>query len=249
MLIPLTRQKFEVLVPLIATGAQYVYCWGKLPDLLRRLLFSVVGVVLVLWLGSFLGESGGLLRFILGITTGFYWLWGPVLWASLKNAECRKFQYSGFWQGRVLDMYVTEELIGKEETVNKRGELVIVENRERRLNLQVGDESGFMEKIQVPLKRNHQAIAPGDIAQMVVMSYRGDLGKIAKTTDIYILTHDLWVSDYPFLQRDVFVDVSRQLRSRTRDKFGDEPRIKRNSRNRSQPRRKPSNAEMEDYWT
>ncbi|WP_421655033.1 phosphate ABC transporter permease [Leptothermofonsia sp. ETS-13] len=214
MLIPLTRKTFESLIPKVATGAQYIYYWGKLSDFLRRLLISVVGVtVLILGLSLIVGPEIGFFRFLLGITVGLYWLWGPVLWASLKNLECRKFPYSGFWQGEVLDVYVTEELIGKEETVNDQGDLVIVENRERCLNIEVGDETGFSTRLRVPLKREHQAIAPGDTAQMLVMSNRGDLSRISKTSDIYIPDHDVWVSDYPYLQREAFVDVSYRLRS------------------------------------
>ncbi len=215
MLIPLTRKTFESLIPKVATGAQYVYYWGKLSDLLRRFLISVVGVtVLILGLGLIIGPEVGFFQFLLGLIVGLYWLWGPVLWASLKNLECRKFSYSGFWQGEVLDVYVTEELIGQEETVNKQGDLVIVENRERCLNIEVGDETGFSTQLRVPLKREHQAIAPGDTAQMLVMSNRGDLSRISKTSDIYIPAHDVWVSDYPYLQREAFVDVSYRLRSR-----------------------------------
>ncbi|MBW4692514.1 MAG: phosphate ABC transporter permease [Lyngbya sp. HA4199-MV5] len=231
MLIPLTRKTFENLVPAVATGPQYVYCWGKFPVLLLRLLVSIVGVTVILLLGGFLGEGFGFIRFLLGIVTGLYWLWGPVLWASLKNLECRKFPYSGFWQGEVVDVYVTEELIGKEETVNERGELVIVENRERRLNLVVGDESGFTSRLQVPLKRNYQAIAVGDLAEMVVMSNRGDLGRISKTSDIYIPNHNIWVSDYPLLLHEAFVDVSRRLNARHWDEQV-EPERDRPSRDR-----------------
>ncbi len=143
---------------------------------------------------------------------GLYWLWGPVLWASLRNAEYRKYQYSGFFRGRVLDVFITEELIGKEETVNNKGELVIVENRERRLNLEVGDETGFATELQVPLRRTHQAIAPGQVAEMVVLSNQADLSSITKLTDIYIPSQNVWVSDYPYLQRDVFLEVSRRIR-------------------------------------
>jgi len=220
MLIPLTRKTFENLIPAVATGPQYIYCWGKFPALLLRLLISIGGVTVILLLSGLLGEGFGFIRFLSGIITGLYWLWGPVLWASLKNIECRKYPYSGFWQGEVVDVYLTEELIGKEETVNERGELVIVENRERRLNLVVGDETGFTSRLQVPLKRNYQAIAMGDIAEMVVMSNRGDLGRISKTSDIYIPNHNLWVSDYPLLLHESFVDVSRKLNARDRsDQF------------------------------
>lgn len=218
MLVPLTRQKFEELIPRIATGAQYRYCWGKFADFLKRLLISVVAVVVVWLLALVLGDELNILLFSLGLVGGLYWLWGPVLWAGLRNREYRRYQYSGFLRGRVLDVFLTEELIGKEETVNNKGELVVVENRERRLNLEVEDETGFTTQLQVPLRRVHQLIAPGQVAEMVVLSNRGDLSRIAKVTDIYIPSHNLWVSDYPYLRRDVFIDVSRRIRDDQEEK-------------------------------
>ncbi|HEY9627334.1 MAG TPA: phosphate ABC transporter permease [Coleofasciculaceae cyanobacterium] len=212
MLISLTRKKFEELIPRVATGEQYKYTWGKLPDFLRRLLISVVGLVVALLMNVVLGEDLWALTFTVGITAGFYWLWSPVYWASLKNFECRRYPYSGFWRGKVLDVFVTEELIGKEETVNKMGELVIVENRERRLNLEVGDEAGFVTELQVPLKRDHRIIRSGDMAEMLVMSNLADLSRIGKVSDIYFPNYNLWVSDYPYLRRDIFVEVSKQMR-------------------------------------
>jgi len=127
----------------------------------------------------------------------------------------RKYSYSGFWQGRVLDVFVTDDVIGTEETVNSRGELVIVENRERRLNLEVSDESGFQSQLQVPIRREYRSIDVGMVAQMLVVSNKPDLSRIAKTSDIYIPSLNLWVSDYPYLRRDLFVEVSRKLRLRS----------------------------------
>jgi hypothetical protein len=212
MLTPLTRKAFEQIIPAVATGAQYAYCWGKLPELLSRLLISVVGMFAVLLLRLLILPEGfdGILLTI-GLTVGLYWLWGPILWASLRNLEYRKYGYCGFWQGSVLDVFTSEQLIGTEETVNKRGDLVVVENRERCLNLVVGDESGFTTELRVPLKRSHRAIDIGDPAEMLVFSNRGDLGRISRTSDIYLPDHNLWVSDYPCVQREAFIDVSRRL--------------------------------------
>lgn len=212
MLVPLTRQKFEQLIPRVATGEQYRYSWGNFSDFLKRLLISVVGVVVFWLLTLVLGEGFQNLLFSVGLIAGLYWLWGPVLWASLRNAEYRRYKYSGFFRGRVLDVFITEDLIGKEETVNNKGELVIVENRERRLNLEVGDETGFATELQVPLRRTHQGIVPGQVAEMVVLSNQPDLSSITKLTDIYIPSQNVWVSDYPYLQRDVFLEVSRRIR-------------------------------------
>ncbi len=212
MLVPLTRKIFESLIPLVATGGQYAYFWGKPRDLLQRLLVSVVGIFAIVFVRVlFFGViNDGILLFV-GLSVGLYWIWGPILWASLRNMEYRRYGYAGFWQGRVTDIFLTEELIGTEENVNNRGELVVVENRERCLNLEVGDETGFTAQLRVPLKRFHRAIDLGDVAEMLVLSNRGDLGRIAQTTDIYIPDHNLWVSDYPYLQQDAFIDVSRRL--------------------------------------
>jgi len=211
MLKPLTREKMEQLIPLIATGNQYTYYWGKWSDVLNRLLISVVGIVVVLLLGLLFGDQGGALVLLLGGIVSLYWLWCPVYQASRRNSANRRFKYSGFWRGKVLEVFLTEELIGEEETVNQRGELVIVENRERWINLILGDETGFELEIQAPLQRIYKGIKPGQIAELLVLSNRIDLSQINKISDAYIPQRNIWVGQYPHIQRDIFIEVSRQL--------------------------------------
>lgn len=209
MLIPITREKFEQLIPILATGSQYKYYWGKPSDSILRLLISLVIAMLIWWIEvTFLGPEYSAFALFSGILTASYFLWGPIFRASLRNYECRKFKYSGFWKGEVWDLYITEEIIGKEQNVNKRGELVIVENREKRLNIEVGDETGFSTNLQVPLKRIHKSLRRGQPAEMLVMSNKPDLAIINKVTDIYISDLDLWVSDYPYVQRKEFTELS-----------------------------------------
>jgi hypothetical protein len=212
MLVPLTRQKFEQLVPWIASSPQYKYYWGKFPDLLQRLLISVVSAAVLLLVKFLFGLDFGAIIFLLFFVASFYWFWGPVFWASVRNAKYRSYKYSGFFRGRVLDWWLTEELIGKQETVNNKGELVIVENREKWINLELGDDTGFTVEFKAPLRPYHKAIARGQIAEMLVMSNRSDLSTIDQISDIYIASRDLWVSDYPFLRRDFFNEVSDRLR-------------------------------------
>ena len=234
MLKPLTREKMEQLIPLIATGQQYRYYWGKWSDLLNRLLISVVGIVVVLILDVLFGDGGEALILLLGGTIALYWLWFPVYQASMRNAANRRFKYAGFWRGKVLEVFLTEELIGEEETVNQRGELVIVENRERWINLVLGDRTGFEVEVQAPLQRIYKGIKPGQTAELLVLSNDLDLGRINKISDAYIPGQKLWVGQYPYLQRDVFTEVSLQLGgiipqrdSRNRDR---QRRIKRRDR-------------------
>lgn len=211
MLVPLKRKSFEELIPLISTGPQYGFYWGKPPDFLKRMLISVVGVVLIWLLGRFLGD---VLQFLVGLILGLYWLWAPVYWASRRNLKARRYNYGGFWRGQVLNVSISEELIGKEETVNQRGDLVIIENCERRLNLEVGDQTGFATNTQVILRRNHQLIRRGDVAEAMVLSNRADLSQIVRVSDVYIPAHKLWISDYPMIRHDIFEQISRSLRGR-----------------------------------
>ena len=231
MLKPLTREKLEQLIPLIATGQQYSYYWGKWSDLLNRLLISVVAIVVILILDLLFGGRGEALIFLLGGIAGLYWLWCPVYQASLRNAASRRFKYGGFWRGKVLDIYLTEELIGEEETVNQRGELVIVENRERWINLVLGDKTGFEVEVQAPLQRIYKNIKPGQTAELLVLSNQANLGRINKISDAYIPKCNLWVGQYPYIQRDVFMEVSRQLGGYT------PPKIDRRDRNRRYKKR------------
>lgn len=215
MLIPLSREKFEELVPLAATGAQYRYTWGSFSDCLQRLLVSFAAVIAAVVVGYFMGETfGSGFRLIVGIIAGCYWLWGPIFVAGKRNWEYRQYKYSGFWRGEVLDKFVTDELVSTAENVSKRGELVLKENREKRLNLEIGDDTGFTTLVKVPLNREHQSIRRGDAVEMVVVSSRPDLGRFAKISDVYVADSTVWVSDYPYVQRDAFKDVSQTLQRR-----------------------------------
>lgn len=217
MLIPLTRKKFEQLVPIFATGGQYKYYWGKPSDFLRRFLFSLTAVVAIVLIEFLLGGAFRNIFFVIGFMAAFYWLWSPIFFATRRNLACRRYRYSGFLWAEVLDIFFSEELIGTEETVNKRGDLVVVENRERCLNLELGDGSGFNAKIQVPLQREHRGIRPGDRAALVVMSDRRDLSLISKVSDVYLYDYDLWVSDYPYLQRQIFVELCQRMERSAQD--------------------------------
>lgn len=224
MIVPLTRQKFEQLIPLIATGPQYKYYWGRFPDFLQRLLISVVAVAVVFLIKVILVLDFGGIIFLLGLIGALYWLWGPVFWASMRNVKSRRCKYSGFLRGRVLDYWITEELIGKQETVDNKGDLVIVENREKRIHLEIGDDTGFTAEYKAPLRSAYKVIARGQRAELLVMSNRPDLSTIDEISDIYIPSRDLWVSDYPCIRRDFFTEMSSRLR---RDEEDERPRRRR----------------------
>ncbi|MEM9246647.1 MAG: phosphate ABC transporter permease, partial [Cyanobacteria bacterium P01_F01_bin.153] len=150
MLIPLTNEAFEQLVPRIATYDQYRHYWGKASDFLRRLAISTVALVMVWIVGLILGEGVSGLTFALGFAAALYWFWVPVFLASRRNSDYRKYRYCGMLSAKVVETFVTEELLNEQETVNPIGDLVIVENRERCINVVVCDEAGFEVRYRPP---------------------------------------------------------------------------------------------------
>jgi hypothetical protein len=216
-MLPLTRATFEQLIPAVATGSQYNYCWGKFSDVLRRLLYSMLGVTIVLLVGGVIASAFGafsFVQFFLGIGAAFYWMWGPVFQASRRNWEYRKYRYSALWQGKILDLYITDELLGITESVNDRGDLVRTEKQERYLNVEVGDRTGFTSEFKLPLRKEHRQLKRGQTIQMVLLAKDADFRVISKTTDAYVPDLNFWVSDYPYVQRDVFKAINQRLTQR-----------------------------------
>ena len=212
MLVPLTRKAFKQLIPLVATGTQYSFYWGKWRDLLQRLFLSLVLLIMAWLLGTLLVSGWLTIQFVFYIITGSYWLWAPILWASIKNMSCLNYQYCGFWRGRVLDIFTTEELVREEQTVNKFGELIIIKNKRRLINIEVGDNKGFKTTVKTLIDKLFQSVRPGDFAEMLVLSQVSNLSRIAKTTDVYLPQHNLWVGKYPYLRHDIFKQISKNLK-------------------------------------
>lgn len=209
MLIPLKREIAEQIIPTIATASQYRYYWGNVQNILKNLFISLVAV-LIIWLFGILINAQGL-SLVLRFVAGLYWLWCPIYWASIKNADYRRYPYIAFWRGNIFDVYITEELINQQEMLNKLGDLITIENRQKKLNLDIEDDTGFQTIIQAPLKRIYKVINPGQKVEALVLSNDPDFITIDKITDVYIPRHQLWLGDYPYLRRDIFLNVRQDL--------------------------------------
>ena len=71
MIVPLTRQKFEQIIPLVASGPQYKYYWGKLSNFVQRILISVVTLAVLLLMQFLFRLEFGLI-FFFGVFGAFF---------------------------------------------------------------------------------------------------------------------------------------------------------------------------------
>lgn len=211
MLIPLKQDAINDLIPAIATGKQYAYYWANFPTLLKNLFISLIGVLFFWLLGSFFGRAGDNISLVFRIVMGLYWLWSPVYWASVRNNRFRRYRYCGFWRGKVLDVYLTEEIVKEESAIDKLGRVIIVENRRRLFNMEIADKTGFRVTITTPVKRIYKSINRGQAVEGLLLTNDPDFLNIAQITDVYIPRNKLWLGEYPYLRRDVFLDIRREL--------------------------------------
>ena len=211
MLIPLKKEAINDLIPAIATGSQYAYYWANFATLLKNLFISLIGILFFWLVGGIFGKAGDGISLIFRVIAGLYWLWSPVYWASVRNAKLRRYKYVGFWRGKVLDIYLSEELIKEESAIDKLGRAIIVENRRRLFNVEIGDKSGFQTTITTPRKRIHKVVHRGQSVEGLLLSNDPNFMRIAQITDVYLPRHKLWLGDYPYVRRDIFAQIRKEL--------------------------------------
>jgi hypothetical protein len=217
MITPLKRKKFDELIPAVPTADQYQYYWGKGQDLFRRILISVALLVVFTLIYNRVNDNSpnsfvALMVFVTAALGGMYWMLEPVLIAVGRNAKLRRLANCGFWQAEVLDVYLSEEVLSKQESVDNRGRLDVSYNTESFFNVELGDRTGFITTIRVPMRREYKRIAPKQVVCMLLFSNDRSFSRINKiTTDAYIPKLNIWISDYPYLRRDLFLDLTRYM--------------------------------------
>ena len=216
MIIPLKRQKFDELIPAVPTSDQYQYYWGGSQDVFRRILISVALLVTFSLLYNRTPDSfWGVLMFVCAGLGGLYWMLGPVVSAIKNNGKLRSLSQCGFWEAQVLDAYLSEEVLTKQEAFDQRGRLAVSYDTQSFFNLDIGDRTGYEITIRVPMRREYKRIQPQQMVCLLLFSNDAKFRRVNRvTTDAYLPELNLWVSDYPYLRRDAFLDLTRYMLSR-----------------------------------
>ncbi|KGG15225.1 MULTISPECIES: hypothetical protein [unclassified Prochlorococcus] len=208
MLIPLRPKELERLIPSVATSTQFVSALGNPRKILQRIIISSIGGVITLLISqSQVTSQFYSIWLILGVIFLLYILWGPILEASRKNSKIRKYAFSAIFEGKVSSIYTQERIENRQEQANRKGELELVENRRTWLILELGDNDGYLSKVQFPLDNKHQTINEGDMIRCLVFSNKRDFSNISNITDAWLPKRGLWVGEYPFLLRPAFEEI------------------------------------------
>ena len=212
MLIPLNEGERKQVIPSLATGPQFKACWGAPQVFVQRLMISAIGGVISLLISQGVGLSSrwGTMWLVVGLVFLLTCLWAPIAIAARRNGALRRFPHAALAAAEVLDVYGEERVARRHEDVDAAGRLELVENRRRWLTLEVGDEDGYIGRIAFPLTKRHQGIRRGDRLCCLVLAERRDFARIAELSDGWLPDRNLWVGNYPYLQRQLFAELCRK---------------------------------------
>ncbi len=208
MLIPLRQNELDKLIPSVATSNQFTSALGNPRKILQRIIISSIGGVVTLLISqSQVTSQFYSMWLILGVVFLLYLLWGPILEASRKNAKLKKYSFAAIFEAEIIDIYTHERVEDSQEQANKMGQLELVENRRRWLVLEIGDEDGYLSRIEFPLENKHQQISQGSLIRGLIFSNNKDFSNILNMSDAWLPRKRLWVGEYPFLLKPAFEEL------------------------------------------
>ena len=182
----LTQRDYERVLPIAATGEQYGYFWGDNDTAFQRVGLSLLTTVLTANAAP-----------ALAVPASTFFLWAPVALAARRNSKVRSARYAGLWRARVISV----------EPVETRGTSSV----DWMFNLVVGDRSGARVPLKVPLKAEYADINVGDDVELIVTSDDPYFYTFQAVREAYFPFLNVWVGEYPFLDRRGMVSVSDRL--------------------------------------
>lgn len=180
---PLTRRDYERAIPIAATGEQYGYFWGDGDTAFQRVGLSLLTTVL----------TANALP-IVAVPASTFFLWAPVALAARRNSRARRSKYAGLWRAKVLEV----------APVDTRGGSRL----DWMLDMLVGDDSGARVSLKVPLRAEYADINVGDDVELVVTSDDPDFYTFQAIREAYVPEINVWVGEYPFLDRRAMMAIS-----------------------------------------
>ena len=208
MLIPVKLNQISRLIPSVGTGGQFKYALGDPRKILQRVIISSIGGIITFLISiSQTGNQTYNLWLVLTVIFFLYIIWGPILEASRKNLQYRKFKFFSIFDGYVSDIYKTEKIESTREQSNRKGRLEVVENKRTWLVIELEDEDGYLDKISFPMETKHSQIRIGSNIRCLVTSNNRNFDRDIYLTDAWLPDINLWVGEYPYLLRPAFEEI------------------------------------------
>ncbi|GIL93269.1 hypothetical protein Vretimale_19667 [Volvox reticuliferus] len=131
-----------------------------------------------------------------------YPIWSPWIRAGLRNLDLysKTFACVGLWRAQVLDVQINGLAIGG----------MLISKQPPVVALLVGDpwRGGARVALELPYQLRSETIRVGDTVEMLVLSRDDRFTSFKVVREVYLPQSGLWLYDYPYVNRDLFVAVS-----------------------------------------
>ncbi|GMH44393.1 hypothetical protein BSKO_12345 [Bryopsis sp. KO-2023] len=165
----------------------------------------------VAWWGGTIGVVILLSKFPLlaALATGSPFL-GPWAMAGLRNFELisKGSSFSGIWHAEIMD---SELLDLRPESFGSRPPAKTVDGQSVRLVIGDPWKGGIRVEIVVPYTMSLGPLDPGTPVELLVLSDDKKFSTFKVVREVFLPETRGWLSDYPFVDRDVFVRLSYQI--------------------------------------
>ncbi len=214
MLLELTPEECEAVIPLVPTRLQYAAYWSDALKSVGRIITAILVGVALLVLSRAFGEGSflGAVSFLAGFLSLLYpFLWGPLYTISRRQLAFREIPYGGLFFGQVLSTRRYEVVVEEREKVDEEGQLYIEEVRERQFEMEIGDETGVLYRVRARDDPRYRRIVKKQSVLALVKAYSRDLRRRPTLSEVYVVKLGEWVGDVSYLDREAFLQLADEL--------------------------------------
>ncbi len=214
MLLELTPEECEAVIPLVPTRLQYAAYWSDALKSVGRIITAILVGVALLVLSRAFGEGSflGAVSFLAGFLSLLYpFLWGPLYTISRRQLAFRDIPYGGLFFGQVLSTRRYEVVVEEREKVDEEGQLYIEEVRERQFEMEIGDETGVLYRVRARDDPRYRRIVKKQSVLALVKAYSRDLRRRPTLSEVYVVKLGEWVGDVSYLDREAFLELADEL--------------------------------------
>jgi len=214
MLLELTPEECESVIPLVPTRLQYAAYWSDALNSVGRIITAILVGVALLVLSRAFGEGSflGAVSFLAGFLSLLYpFLWGPLYTISRRQRAFREIPYGGLFFGQVLSTRRYEVVVEERKKLDEDGELYIEEVRERQFEMEIGDETGVTYRVRARDDPRYRRIVKKQSVLALVKAYSRDLRRRPTLSEVYVVKLGEWVGDVSYLDREAFLQLADEL--------------------------------------
>ena len=198
----LSPQELERVLPVVPFSAQANYFNGGAAQAVQRWGASLALTVLLSKIA------------VLAASTLTWPLWWPWAQAASKNYSLRKQSaYAGLWRTQILEVEARgrpRPPVGGNSN-GRKGNSSSMFSTMRTTRVLLGDPEGAQTEFVLPQDARYELVQPGQPAELIVLSETPTFESFKAVKDVYLPDCGLWLSEYPYLDRTEFLELSLEV--------------------------------------